>query len=522
MGVSTNKKQTNHIKDDHIHRNAFAQWGIPVILLLIVLIVMVTNFCVISRNEANASINNRLVMEAGTYAAGIERRLSITTSAANAIAAIMADKDKCTTSDIAWYAKKLQNSQVNTYMVVIADNEGKGYSSEGEQVNIYNEDYFAVSRSVRYCITNDDGILNERAYVIAVPYYQENISKGAIYLFISADKIANMLPNGGYDLHTAFAICDSKGKLLGSSGEKTAFTANDQFIENLERASLDDMPISRIHTRLGKQVEFAFEAELNEETKTIICVPIGISDWQYITILNQSYVDKLISNEWKNARNMTIELAIAASAFICMVILIAVINRFQYNERNKELAIKADTDQLTGLNNKMATERKIQEYLERNPDSQCLFFLFDIDNFKKINDTLGHAFGDEVLRSLGQQLSNEFRVTDIIGRTGGDEFILFLKDLNSDEILEKEAKRFADFFHSFQAGQYVKYSATASIGATVFPRDAKDYHGLYTTADSALYEAKRRGKNQMCFYNKSLEAVNPDKKKETPIESDLR
>ena len=94
--------------------------------------------------------------------------------------------------------------------------------------------------------------------------------------------------------------------------------------------------------------------------------------------------------------------------------------------------------------------------------------------------------------------------------------------MNSDEILEKEAKRFADFFHSFQAGQYVKYSATASIGATVFPRDAKDYHGLYTTADSALYEAKRRGKNQMCFYNKSLEAVNPDKKKETPIESDLR
>ena len=91
MGVSTNKKQTNHIKDDHIHRNTFAQWGIPVILLLIVLIVMVTNFCVISRNEANASINNRLVMEAGTYAAGIERRLSITTSAANAIAAMSLD-----------------------------------------------------------------------------------------------------------------------------------------------------------------------------------------------------------------------------------------------------------------------------------------------------------------------------------------------------------------------------------------------------------------------------------------------
>ena len=108
------------------------------------------------------------------------------------------------------------------------------------------------------------------------------------------------------------------------------------------------------------------------------------------------------------------------------------------------------------------------------------------------------------------------------GRTGGDEFILFLKDINSEEILEREAARFAKFFHSFKAGEYVKYSATSSIGATVYPRDAKDYHGLYTTADSALYEAKRQGKNRMVFYNKDLENVNPDKNRETPIESDMR
>ena len=68
----------------------------------------------------------------------------------------------------------------------------------------------------------------------------------------------------------------------------------------------------------------------------------------------------------------------------------------------------------------------------------------------------------------------------------------------------------------------MKYSATASIGAAVYPRDAKDYHGLYKAADSALYEGKRRGKNRLVFYNKELEEVNPNKKKETPIESDMR
>ena len=68
----------------------------------------------------------------------------------------------------------------------------------------------------------------------------------------------------------------------------------------------------------------------------------------------------------------------------------------------------------------------------------------------------------------------------------------------------------------------MKYSANSSIGAAVYPRDAKDYYGLYTAADSALYEAKRQGKNRMVFYNKDLELITPDKKKATPIDSDMK
>ena len=87
---------------------------------------------------------------------------------------------------------------------------------------------------------------------------------------------------------------------------------------------------------------------------------------------------------------------------------------------------KADTDLLTDLNNKMATERKIREYMEKYPDKQGVLFVLDVDNFKKINDTMGHAFGDEVLRSLAVRLQSMFRATDIVGRTGGDEFMVFL------------------------------------------------------------------------------------------------
>ena len=129
-----------------------------------------------------------------------------------------------------------------------------------------------------------------------------------------------------------------------------------------------------------------------------------------------------------------------------------------------------------------------------------MMFLFDIDNFKKINDTMGHAFGDEVLRSLGVQIGAIFRASDIVGRVGGDEFMVFLKDITSDEDIMKEAGKVEAFFKSFQAGEYVKYKATASIGVAIFPQEGEDFETLYKAADQGLYKAKKRGKNQLAFY----------------------
>lgn len=520
---SKKNNQQNSIEDEK-RRNSLIHWGTVIGVLVTIIVIMVINFYVISRNEAVDLVKEQLITKSNAYASDIAHKLEGTYGAANVVAGIMSDKEKCNASDIAWYADQLQKSQENTYMVVIADNNGDGYTNEYKKVNISDTSYFGAPLNPRYMIIEDDGIMHKEACVVIVPYYQEHISKGSIYMFISAEDIEEMLPLAEYDLKGSFVICDSRGTFLGAAGAETVFLENDQFVEHLNASTYMDENnnVSRILTRFANMWEFTFEAQYKGEMKTFVSVPLGISDWQYVTILNQDYVERQIAGAWANERTLTIELAVAAAVFVILAITVTLVNRLHYTELNKELEDKADTDLLTGLNNKIATERKIQEYIEQNPDKQCLFFLFDIDNFKKINDTLGHAFGDEVLRSLGRQLSNEFRITDIIGRTGGDEFILFLKDLGTDEVLEKEAKRFADFFRSFQAGEYVKYSATSSIGATVFPRDAKDYHGLYTTADSALYEAKRRGKNQMVFYNKDLEAVNPDSKRVTPIDSDMR
>ncbi len=219
-----------------------------------------------------------------------------------------------------------------------------------------------------------------------------------------------------------------------------------------------------------------------------------------MTGIPQTYIDRLVAQQWKDVKNMMYQLIAVIFVFICMVAIINIVSKIYNIKKQKQLEEKADTDLLTGLNNKLATERKIKEFIARNPNAQSMMFILDIDNFKKINDTMGHAFGDEVLRSLGQQISTIFRATDIVGRAGGDEFIVFLKNITQAGDVRKEAKKVEDFFKDFKAGEYTKYSATASIGVAIFPEEGSDFESIYKAADKALYRAKERGKNQLAFY----------------------
>ena len=188
--------------------------------------------------------------------------------------------------------------------------------------------------------------------------------------------------------------------------------------------------------------------------------------------------------------------------FFITFLVFSLFNRRKENANKQELEVKADTDLLTGLYNKIATEKLIKNYIAQNPDGRGLLILLDLDNFKKINDTLGHGFGDEVLQYLGMRLGSQFRVTDIVGRIGGDEFMVFLKDMKTQEYIEAEARKMSRFFNNFQVSEYTKFYATASMGAAVYPDDGKTFDALYRAADTALYKAKKNGKKQLAFFGK--------------------
>lgn len=170
-------------------------------------------------------------------------------------------------------------------------------------------------------------------------------------------------------------------------------------------------------------------------------------------------------------------------------------------EEIARLTLEAHTDMLTGLYNKITTQSKIDQYITQMPDDEkCAFYIIDIDNFKQINDTMGHLFGDSVLKSVSQLLCELFPDPNIIGRIGGDEFIVFTNHLTSDDEIKERVSLLLKRLPGAVHGGDDKIKISASIGVALYPQHGTDFNSLYENSDSALYVAKDSGKNQYILY----------------------
>lgn len=159
----------------------------------------------------------------------------------------------------------------------------------------------------------------------------------------------------------------------------------------------------------------------------------------------------------------------------------------------KLLRMKAQTDALTGLKNKAATEELCRICMEKNRGKRCAFIILDLDDFKQINDERGHQAGDTVLRAIGTTLGECIRGEDVAGRIGGDEFMLFLTGNMDREQIAGSARR---IFAALRGNP--DFEATCSMGIVLSYTGSMTYEELFRSADEAMYKAKSKGKNK--FY----------------------
>lgn len=236
----------------------------------------------------------------------------------------------------------------------------------------------------------------------------------------------------------------------------------------------------------------------------LIAIPMIVMDrpWRLIAFnAVQVVIFCICSYTQKQPEIYSVDILNAVSFFF----LGAVLNTYMIKTKAKELTLRRyiehdrDTDPLTLLFNKAAVGREITDHITNGGTG--VFMFVDLDNFKKINDTYGHAFGDDILHEFGDCIRRVFRHTDILGRFGGDEFIIFLPNPIDDDVVSTRAQELLDLMNENIKIEDETIDFHASIGIAKCPSNGTTYEDVMAKADQALYYSKKNGKNMFMYYD---------------------
>lgn len=223
------------------------------------------------------------------------------------------------------------------------------------------------------------------------------------------------------------------------------------------------------------------------EVNSFICMPL-ISKTRKLGVV---LVEHKLSNAFGDDKKRLLEI-------ICQQVSIAIENAALYQKMH-ELAI---TDWLTGAYNRVYFQQLLSKELAKASEGnyELCVSIFDIDLFKRFNDTYGHVFGDQVIKSVAETVSKLLKSSDVIARYGGEEFIILMPYTNLDQAYVKLENIRSTLENTIITDEEVAVSVTASFGVAEFPLSAKNDNDLLKMADSALYNAKNSGRNCVRVY----------------------
>ena len=217
--------------------------------------------------------------------------------------------------------------------------------------------------------------------------------------------------------------------------------------------------------------------------------------------------DKLDIAEENLIKNRKIMISINGAILLMSIFISLFLIIKQHNENNK-LKTEATTDNLTGLPNRSRLIASMDEFIKQKPTHTFAVLFFDIDFFKSINDNYGHSVGDLVIKRFAHKIKLQTRKNDILSRFGGDEFVLLLRSIKSEEQAREFVAKLSSSLNTSFKVKNNEVFITASIGVSLFDRSCGCFDGCTTSksllkqADIAMYSAKKSGRNCFRFFSK--------------------
>lgn len=380
-------------------------------------------------------------------------------------------------------------------MALILPN-GDAFYDNGLVKNVAHRRYFKEGMSGSRTLSDplESSVDQETRVVLGVPVFYEDTVIGILGGSYNVGELSRMLFDDLFSGKGYSLIVTRDGEITAHDGDKTD-----------HKLSYGDNIFSFYKSKKigqGHSIE-EISQDFDEGREGLICLsgyadgsdrylayaPLGINDWMIcyvvpVPVAQQSY-----------AFVERYEFIFLGCFGVLVGVLIFYIMR-KNRQKTEAILRSARTDELTQVYNRRYVEQYTEQVLGENSEKkQSAFFIMDVDKFKEVNDVYGHAVGDAVLHAFGEVLNGQFRGDDIVGRIGGDEFTVLMRNISSQEAVHSKAENLLEETKKLAFDEMDGKGITVSIGIALYPEHGKTYMELYRSADQALYETKRRGRN---------------------------
>lgn len=389
----------------------------------------------------------------------------------------------------------LSSLKENTDMerTAIITDDGTSYYDNGQIKDISQREYFQQVMKGKAVLSDplESSVDHETRVIIAVPVEKDNKVIGAVGGSYNVTKLSRLMFDDLFDGNGYSVIMDNHGNVITCDKEDKLKQGANIFDDQISDMQQEKTTIENDFSNQDHGFIYLDTTHNDVTDHYLAYTPLGINDWMVGYVIS---ID-IAQSDYSFIENYEYTFVGVFILFVLILILfIMVTNRTE----KEKLEITAHTDALTGLLNKDYTQKSIDSYLRKSDGINC-FLIMDVDNFKHVNDTFGHAVGDTVLKKLGSLYYESFRKNDILGRIGGDEFVILMKDAN-DKIVKEKLEFLLDKVHKLQVEEMNKEQISISIGACMAPQYGSSFMELYRKADEALYKTKKSTKNGYTIY----------------------
>lgn len=385
------------------------------------------------------------------------------------------------------------------HRITIFHPDGTGMTSDGTSVISSKRAHFMKALEGKRGLSNplESRLDGQVLVALTVPIFEPESKevKGVLTASYDVALLSRLMFEDLYNGEGTASIVSGAGELITiTSGEK--ITAHNQsFFNSYRNCNFLTGSFERMKEDFAAGRTECLKAECGTETCYIAYMPMEMEDWMvcYAVPLSAARASFAFVTSY------TVRLSLALTV---TVVLLVLLSWLVTQRREKTLTEKAETDALTGILNRESTVNKVNEWLAADVyDEYQALLMLDLDKFKEINDTFGHSVGDEVLCQTAALLKRTFRGSDIVGRIGGDEFVVLMKNVRMESVVNFYLKEVCRAISELEIPELEGTRLHCSIGAACAPDNGNTFDELYERADEALYQVKRNGRNHGRIYS---------------------